>query len=141
MEKMDTGPVQQQNCTKHTLINSPPKYFKSLKAFNIERRFHKCHLHVTLPATGYDTIFTAMINFHGVLKQKRLLNNACPWKKNTKNQFVSAMHDYDKCIYFDLQELWFVSRKSDSRTVSLSQDLIAKWSIAHYACNYRLRHY
>ena len=30
---------------------------------------------------------------------------------------IFALHDYDKSIYFDLQELWFVSDKSDSTTV------------------------
>ena len=45
----------------------------------------------------------------------------------------SALHDYDKFIYFDL--------KSDSRTVFTFHDLFARWSIVHYTCTYGLRHY
>ena len=39
---------------------------------------------------------------------------------------VSALHDYDKFIYFDLQELWFVSGKSDSRTVFIFHNFFCK---------------
>ena len=73
MEKTDTGLAQLDNCTKHALIHSPPKSLTSQKACNIECHVHTCHSH---PATDNDTIFTAMIIFQDVLKQKVLLQSA-----------------------------------------------------------------
>ena len=37
---------------------------------------------------------------------------------------VAAIHQYNKFIYFDLEELWFISRKSESRTVLPIHDLV-----------------
>ena len=37
---------------------------------------------------------------------------------------VAAIHHYKKFIYFDLEELWFTSGKSDSRTVLPIHDLV-----------------
>ena len=34
------------------------------------------------------------------------------------------LHYYDKIIYFDFQELWFVSGKRDSRTVFIFHDFL-----------------
>ena len=47
------------------------------------------------------------------------------------DMLVSAIYDYDKFVYFDLQEFWFVSDKRDSRTVFIFHDLFTKWSIVH----------
>ena len=73
MKNIDTGLAQLHNCANHTLIHSLPKSFKSQNARNMKRRIHTCH---SPPETDYDAIFTAMINFNDVLKQKGLLNNA-----------------------------------------------------------------
>ena len=54
---------------------------------------------------------------------------------------IFALHDYDKSIYFDLQELWFVSDKSDSTTVFIFPDLFAIWRIVHYTCTYGLQQF
>ena len=37
---------------------------------------------------------------------------------------ASVLHYYDKIIYFDFQELWFVSGKRDSRTVFIFHDFL-----------------
>ena len=37
---------------------------------------------------------------------------------------VAAIHHYNKFIYFDLEELWFISGKSESRTVLPIHDLV-----------------
>ena len=53
---------------------------------------------------------------------------------------VSALNDYDKLICFNLEELWFVSGKSDSSTIFIFHDLLAKWSIVYYTFTFGLRH-
>ena len=45
---------------------------------------------------------------------------------------VLALYDYDEFIYFDLQDFWFVSGKSDPTAILIFHDLFAKWSIVHY---------
>ena len=67
MKEVDTVLAQPHNCIKHILVHSPSKTFKCQKACTIECRGHTCH---SPPASDYDTVFTSMITFQDVLKQK-----------------------------------------------------------------------
>ena len=71
MEKIDTGLAQLDNCT-----NLPS--FTALQSFLKSKGMPMCHVHTCQPhpATDNDTIFTAMIIFQDVLKQKVLLQSA-----------------------------------------------------------------
>ena len=84
MEKIDTGLAQLDNCTNPTLIYSPSKSFTSQKAcacvtFTLANPIQRLIM----------TIFTTMIIFQDVLKQKALFKNAL-WTWSDKGGYQLA---------------------------------------------------
>ena len=84
-----------RSCSKHTFIYSTQKPFNCQQAHSIK---HCIHI-IPHPATSYETIFTAMISFQDILKQKGLANGPL-WSDKGVYRLAKEIQllQPDKCI-------------------------------------------
>ena len=62
--------------------------------------------------------------FTSIMQLKLVIFVVLQLPLQTLDVLVAAIHHYNKFIYFDLEDLWFISGKSESRTVLAIHDLV-----------------